>query len=497
MNPSESRECPDLFFARDHLDSAEVQAHLRDCEVCRTLLTMTRTERPASFADDCIADIAPLLAILGTGQLGADDRQVLADHLDSCRDCAAAATADRPAVPPPAPARHRRAGHGAALAAAALVVAAAILLVIWSRERTERNQPLRVSAADDSGHPAQRPAPGAFRVISASRQLQVTARLVDIRSGLPDCGTLAISVTAKYQVIEVHSGAYSEPVLYVNHLCPELSRQLALGAAGGSLQGFQVGDIHRLQLRRADVPSSAGDLVSGESSFDDYGDPDLARYWADRTDLVGAAKAKPADQRCLPVVAAECGCVYSCGAGTRDSDGSYRVTHSFWKDTVLRAKIADWCVDGECTEAFFAEIICDGLCPSRPADPTCHFEAGQCVGESAPAGNQATPAKKVAAVDSTDLVVEARLRHQGRGPLCGTMAIAETLEYDVVKVRRGNYAEKRIYVIQRCPTFSTGEVYLMELSGASPSGSDLYLVIDEFEQIKSDRYWAVKTTRVP
>ncbi len=99
-------------------------------------------------------------------------------------------------------------------------------------------------------------------------------------------------------------------------------------------------------------------------------------------------KPKPAnaptagERECLPVVAPNCGCVYSCGIGTRQPDGSYSVQHSFWKNTRLRARIADWCVNGACTPAFHAEIVCSGICPRRPADETCRFEADTCVGKS-------------------------------------------------------------------------------------------------------------------
>lgn len=94
----------------------------------------------------------------------------------------------------------------------------------------------------------------------------------------------------------------------------------------------------------------------------------------------------PAARRCLPVVAADCGCVYSCGAGIRQQGGRYRVTHPFWRGTVLTARIDRWCVDGRCTDAFFADVVCDGICPPRPADPTCHIDrAGRCTGSPAPA----------------------------------------------------------------------------------------------------------------
>lgn len=84
------------------------------------------------------------------------------------------------------------------------------------------------------------------------------------------------------------------------------------------------------------------------------------------------------ERRCLPVVAADCGCVYSCGVGTLDADG-WSVVHPRWGDTPVRARVDRWCVEGECTDAFLGEIVCGGICAPRAADPSCTFDAqGQC-----------------------------------------------------------------------------------------------------------------------
>ncbi|NOU34315.1 MAG: hypothetical protein HOO96_41010 [Polyangiaceae bacterium] len=94
------------------------------------------------------------------------------------------------------------------------------------------------------------------------------------------------------------------------------------------------------------------------------------------------AASSPAKARCLPVVAAECGCVYSCGVGTETKPGVYSVRHSFWKDTPLVATVKPWCVGGQCTDAFHGEIVCSGICAPKAADATCHFEGDACVGAS-------------------------------------------------------------------------------------------------------------------
>ena len=90
----------------------------------------------------------------------------------------------------------------------------------------------------------------------------------------------------------------------------------------------------------------------------------------------------PPAKQCLPVVAAECGCVYSCALGTAVGD-RWAVTHPFWT-TPITATVRPYCVDGQCTDAFHGEIVCSGICAPRPADPTCHLNpTGACVGGAA------------------------------------------------------------------------------------------------------------------
>jgi len=83
---------------------------------------------------------------------------------------------------------------------------------------------------------------------------------------------------------------------------------------------------------------------------------------------------------CLPVVAAECGCVYSCALGIPASARWYTVMHPAWRGAPIRARVRRWCASGQCTDAFFVEIVCDGECAPRPADPSCHFDGDRCVG---------------------------------------------------------------------------------------------------------------------
>lgn len=94
---------------------------------------------------------------------------------------------------------------------------------------------------------------------------------------------------------------------------------------------------------------------------------------------------KPKQARCLPLVSPDCGCGYSCGVGwpvTKGGKWPYRVRHNFWGKTLLAARVARWCVDKQCTQAFFVRLVCGGICPRRPADPSCHFVQDLCVSGS-------------------------------------------------------------------------------------------------------------------
>jgi hypothetical protein len=92
----------------------------------------------------------------------------------------------------------------------------------------------------------------------------------------------------------------------------------------------------------------------------------------------GQAPAE-AETRCLPVIAKECHCSYTCGTGVRDGD-HWMVTHEVWKDP-LKARVEQYCEGQPCTPVFAGEIVCDSICNAMPVDTTCHFDAsGVCRG---------------------------------------------------------------------------------------------------------------------
>lgn len=76
--------------------------------------------------------------------------------------------------------------------------------------------------------------------------------------------------------------------------------------------------------------------------------------------------------RCLPVVSGDCGCSYPCHVG--DPAGARWVLS--WGDGKVDADVTRWCIDRACTDAFYADLVCDGVCPITAADPTCHFDSG-------------------------------------------------------------------------------------------------------------------------
>lgn len=115
------------------------------------------------------------------------------------------------------------------------------------------------------------------------------------------------------------------------------------------------------------TPLSDGDTACGFSPLAPLDEPGLG---------VG-----PGGRRCLPAVAAACGCVYPCTVGSRRlDDGAYDVQLSGFPEPVT-GRVKRWCVGKACTDAFFVELLCTAVCSPKPADATCHFDAtGACGG---------------------------------------------------------------------------------------------------------------------
>jgi hypothetical protein len=95
--------------------------------------------------------------------------------------------------------------------------------------------------------------------------------------------------------------------------------------------------------------------------------------------LAAPGQASPESAtRCLPVIAKECHCAYTCGTGVADGD-HWTVTHEMWKDPI-KARVEQFCEGQPCTPVFAGEIVCDGICGAMTVETTCHFDTnGVCT----------------------------------------------------------------------------------------------------------------------
>jgi len=185
------------------------------------------------------------------------------------------------------------------------------------------------------------------------------------------CGGRAIVDWFSFRVDRVESGAAATGVVRVVALCPTVRAGARYRIVAQTEAPRRRGTWLGYRLQRA-LPSDSVPTV-----------------WARDVRAVRAARHADAGTRaitgaggrlCLPVVAAECGCVYSCAPGVPQGGGRYTVTHSAWGGAPINARVRRWCASGQCTDAFFGEIPCSVVCMPRPADRTCHFEGDRCVG---------------------------------------------------------------------------------------------------------------------
>lgn len=88
--------------------------------------------------------------------------------------------------------------------------------------------------------------------------LVVIARLVEVPSPPPGCGTQYFASVMRYEVVRVLAGRYPSRVLFAAHGCMEMSRREYGGPHAGSLTHFTVGDLHRLELQTTAPGGPAG-----------------------------------------------------------------------------------------------------------------------------------------------------------------------------------------------------------------------------------------------
>lgn len=128
--------CPDLDSLLDPLGRDEAAQHIEECSDCRRLVTMAASVGGGFERGDACDDAELLIAVLAGGALEDGDDEFLAEHLATCRHCAAVGRSVL--LDPPAPeigaGAPVRLSHDAllriAVPIAAIAAIAALLLVL-------------------------------------------------------------------------------------------------------------------------------------------------------------------------------------------------------------------------------------------------------------------------------------------------------------------------------------------------------------------------------
>lgn len=92
-----------------------------------------------------------------------------------------------------------------------------------------------------------------------------------------------------------------------------------------------------------------------------------------------------------------------------------------------------------------------------------------------------------------DLIIEARLVDVVEAPLCGILHTAAAARYEVVRVVRGSYSGRELYVIHDCSPLTrqnVGEVHRLTLSRRPPPAAGS--VFDTFADRNAPRFWVVR-----
>ncbi len=111
---------------------------------------------------------------------------------------------------------------------------------------------------------------------------EVTARLVEVLGQFPPNKLYDYVYVMKYQVLQVHRGKVEEKEVFVGHYNPLKPRAGAAdkfsGKIGGTVERFQVGDVHRMALEAPLADFYMGGII--DKHFKEKG----TRYWAVWTD---------------------------------------------------------------------------------------------------------------------------------------------------------------------------------------------------------------------
>lgn len=108
-------------------------------------------------------------------------------------------------------------------------------------------------------------------------ELVITATLRDISGPYPSNDIYNYAFVMRYEVAEVHQGAYADKDILVGHYNPRMAREEVKDdqdpKVGGNLKSFQVGDSHYLVL-------SPLDGIWTGAIEDEYYKDKRARHWA-------------------------------------------------------------------------------------------------------------------------------------------------------------------------------------------------------------------------
>jgi hypothetical protein len=135
----------------------------------------------------------------------------------------------------------------------------------------------------ESGTAPHAAAPAAPSQVSTAGTDEVTAKLVEIQGVFPPNKLYDYVYVLKYRVLATHRGKVEGGEIFVGHYNPLKPRSAAQdkfsGKIGGTVERFQVGDVHRMAL---EAPLDSAMPMVG--LIDKYVKEPGIRYWAIWTD---------------------------------------------------------------------------------------------------------------------------------------------------------------------------------------------------------------------
>jgi hypothetical protein len=82
-----------------------------------------------------------------------------------------------------------------------------------------------------------------------AEDIVLIGKLEKMKLDVPGCGVFKVNSVGEYSVAKLLNGKYTHPNIKVVHSCIEFPRS----GAGGTLQKFKIGDLHRLVVTLEDI----------------------------------------------------------------------------------------------------------------------------------------------------------------------------------------------------------------------------------------------------